>query len=91
MGVEFLEFDLGFKAVLGFHYHVYQFVSVGVPLFDAAQIPGTAFVVDDEGHNVMAQAFLKHKQSAHAAVAVLKGEDLLEPDEEVQNVIALGV
>jgi hypothetical protein len=61
VGAEFLEFDLGFKAILGFHYHVYEFVSVGVPLFDPAQVSGAAFVVDDEWHNSMAQAFLQHK------------------------------
>ena len=35
VGVEFLELDLGFDAVLGFHYHVHQFIPVVVPLFDA--------------------------------------------------------
>ena len=39
VGVELLELDLGFEAVLGFHYHVHQFISVGVPFFDATQIP----------------------------------------------------
>ena len=53
MGAEFLEFDLGF------HYHVYQFVPVVVPFFDATEVPRTAFVVDDEWHNIVAQAFLK--------------------------------
>ena len=33
VGVELLEFDLGFEAILGFHHHVYQFVPVGVPFF----------------------------------------------------------
>ena len=33
MGVELLELDLGFKTILGFHYHVYQFVVVIVPFF----------------------------------------------------------
>lgn len=89
MGVEFLEFDLGFEAVLGFHYHVHKFVSIGVPLFDAAQIPGAAFVVDDEWHHIVAQAFLKEDQSAYPSVAVLEGEYLLKADVEVQNVIAL--
>ena len=28
VGVEFLEFDLGLEAVLGFHHHIYQFVPV---------------------------------------------------------------
>ena len=40
VGVELLEFDLGFEAVLGFHDYVYQFVAIGVPFLDAAQIPG---------------------------------------------------
>lgn len=91
MGVELLEFDLGFEAVLGFHYHVYQFVAVDLPLFDTPEIAGAAFVVDDEWHNAVAQAFLEHKQSTHATVAVLEGEDFLEADVEVQNVIAFDV
>ena len=53
MGVEFLEFDLGFEAVLGFHDYVHKFVPVSVPLFDATQIPGTAFIVDDESKELM--------------------------------------
>ena len=91
MGVELLDLDLGFEAVLCFHYHVDQFVVVVVPLFDAPEIPGTAFVVDDEGHHIVAQAFLKEEQSAHTPVAVFKGEDFLKADVEVQNVIALDV
>ena len=91
MGVELLEFDLGFEAVLGFHYHVYQFVAVDLPLFDTPEIAGAALVVDDEWHNAVAQAFLEHKQSTHATVAVLEGEDFLEADVEVQNVIAFDV
>ena len=89
VGAEFLELDLGFEAVLGFHYHVHQFVVINLPLFDATEVAGTAFIVDDEGHNAVAQAFLEHKQSAHATVAVLKGEDLLEPDVEIQDMIPL--
>ena len=64
MGVEFLEFDLGFEAVLGFHHHVHQFVPVVVPLFDTSEVSGAALVVDDEGHNVVAQALLKQNESA---------------------------
>ena len=91
MGAEFLELDLSFEAVLGFHHHIYQFVPVGVPFFDAAQIPGAAFIVDNEGHHIVAQAFLEHQQSTNTAISVLEGEDLLEPDMEVQNVIALNL
>lgn len=89
MGVEFLEFDLGFEAVLGFHYHVYQFVPVCVPFLDALKVAGSAFVIDDEGHNIVAQAFLEQDQSTNTAIAVLEGEYLLEADVEVQNVVAL--
>ncbi len=89
MGAEFLEFDLGFEAVLGFHDYVYQFVPVGVPFFDATKVSGAAFIIDNEWHNVMAQAFLEHKQSADATVSILEGKDLLETDVEVQNVVAL--
>ena len=89
MGVEFLELDLGFEAVLGFHYHIHQFVVVFVPFLDATEVTGAALVVDDEWHHIVTQAFLEHKQSAHATVAVLEGKDLLEADVEVQNVIAL--
>ena len=72
VGVELLELDLGFEAVLGFHDHIHQFVPVGVPFLDAPKISGAAFVVDDKGHHIVAQTFLEHQQSAHATVAVLK-------------------
>ena len=91
VGVELLEFDLGFEAILGFHDYVQQFIVVFVPFFDAPEVSGAAFVVDDEWHNIVAQAFLEHKQSAHATVAVLEGKDFLKADVEVQNVIALNL
>ena len=59
VGVELLEFDLGFEAVLGFHDDVHQFVTVNLPFFDTPEVTGAAFVVDDERHNAVAQAFLK--------------------------------
>ena len=61
MGVEFLEFDLGFKTVLGFHYNVYQLIAIIVPFLDATEVTGAAFVIDDEWHNAVAQAFLEHQ------------------------------
>ncbi len=83
MGAEFLEFDLGFEAVLGFHYHIYQFIPVIMPFLDATKVTGAAFVVDDKGHHIVVQAFLEHQQSAHTAIAILKGEYLLKTDTEV--------
>ena len=46
-----------------------------MPLLDAPEVPGSAFIINDEGHDSVAQAFLEHDQSAHAAVAVLEGEE----------------
>lgn len=59
MGAELLKFNLGFEAVLGFHHNIYQFVPVAMPFLDATEVTGTAFVVYDEWHYIMAQAFLK--------------------------------
>ena len=62
-----------------------------MPFLDAAQVSGPALIVDDEGHSAMAQTLLKHNQSAHAAVAVLEGVDLLKPHMEVQDLIPLNL
>ena len=68
MGVELLELDLGFEAFLGFHDYIHQFVVVNLPFFDATEVAGAAFVVDDEGHHIVAQAFLEQDQSAHTTI-----------------------
>ena len=39
----------------------------------------------------MAQAFLKQNESTNTAVSILEGEDLLEPDMEIQDVIPLNL
>ena len=48
---------ISIKLTLGFHDYVYQFVPVGVPFFDAAEVTGAAVVVVDERHHIVAQAF----------------------------------
>ena len=48
VGAEFLALDLGFEAILGFHYHVYQFVPVVVPFFDTTVVTGTVLIINDE-------------------------------------------
>ena len=53
VGVEFLELDLGFEAVLGFHHNVYQFIPVNLPFFNTPEISGAAFIVDDESKELM--------------------------------------
>ena len=77
MGVEFLELDLGF------HHHIYQFISVIVPFLDTTEITGSALIIDDKRHDIMAKAFLKQNESTNTAISILEGEDLLEPDMEI--------
>ena len=72
MGVELLEFDLGFEAILSFHHHVYQFVVIFMPFFDAAEVSESTLVDNDERHNIVAQAFLKQNQYAHSTVVALE-------------------
>ena len=86
--METLQLDLGLKSLLSLHHHINQFIPIIVPFLDAPEVSGSALVIDNEGHNAMAQALLEHDQSAHAAVTILEGEDLLEPYMEVQNLIS---
>ena len=60
-----------------------------MPLLDTTEVSRSALVVDDKRHNAVAKAFLKQNESANTAIAVLKGEYLLEPDMEIQDVIPL--
>ena len=83
------QFDLGFKPVLRFHYYVDHLEAIIMPFLDAPEVSGSALIVDDEGHGTVAQAFLEHDQSANTAITVFEGEDLLEPDMEVQDLIPL--
>ena len=52
-------------------------------------ILATVFIIDDEGDDLVSEAFLYHDQSPQAAVSVFEGMDALEPDMEVQNVSQL--
>ena len=85
--MESLQLDLGLKPVLSLHHYVNHFEPVIVPFLDAPEVSGSALVIDNKGHNAMAQALLEHDQSANAAVLVLKGEDLLEAYMKVQDLI----
>jgi len=86
MGVEFLEFDLGAVTLLGFQDYFQEGVLVFVPGFDALDISRPAFIVQDEGHYVVAQAFLEHDESPYPAVAVAEGCKSEELHMEIQDV-----
>lgn len=56
------------------------------PFVEAAIIEELEFFGDDEGDNVVGEAFLEHYQAADSSVAVLEGVDAFELDVEVEDV-----
>ena len=86
---QFEVFMLGFKFSLELFRYRHQHTWIVIPFGDAVIVGCPALVVDDEWHNIVAQAFLKRNESTNTTVSVFKGEDLLEADVEVQNVITL--
>ena len=57
---EALQGDLGLEAHLGFHTDIHQDTAILVPLTDAVQIASAALIVNDEGCNLVPEAFLEH-------------------------------
>ena len=53
---------------------------VRIPEDDAFMVFSAVLIVDDEGDDLMAQAFFEHDQSAEAAVTVFEGVDPFETD-----------
>ena len=56
---------------------------VGAPIGDAMVVFAAVFVVDDKRIDAVAQAFLDHQHSAHAAIAIFKGVNRLKSSVEV--------
>ena len=57
------------------------------PLVETAVIVHLQIVCDDEGDDVVSQAFAEHYQATNATVAVLKRVDCLESLMEVDDVL----
>ena len=55
-----LQGDLSLKAHLGFHADIHQDTAILVPLAEAIQIAGATLIVNDEGCNLVPEAFLEH-------------------------------
>ena len=72
-----LETLLGFEAGGG------KDAAVQVPQAQALQVGGAALVVQDEGRNAVAQAFLEHQQPSDPAVPIVEGTDALKAHMEV--------
>ena len=73
-----LQLNLGVKAALGFHHHFRENAGIIVPLPEAFQISISPFVVNDEGHHIVAQALFEQNQPTDPAAAVLEGKNLLK-------------
>ena len=56
------------------------------PFAKAAIVEKLEGVCDDEGDDVISEAFLKHDEATHASVAILEGMNLLKADVEIKNV-----
>ena len=80
---QILQLNLGVKAALGFHHHFRQNAGIIVPFPETLQISVSPFIINDEGHHIVPQALFEHKQTANAAISVLKGKSSLKPDMEV--------
>ena len=79
-----LQGDLSLEAHLGFHADIHQNTAVLVPLADAIQIASAALIIDDEGRNLMPEAFLEHQQASNATITILKGTDAFKSNMEVE-------
>lgn len=84
---EALQGDLGLETHLGFHADIHQDTTILVPLTDAVQIAGATFIINDEGRNLVTEAFFEHQQAPNAAIAILEGTDALEADMEIENLM----
>lgn len=82
---EALQGDLSLETHLGFHTDIHQNTTILVPLAYAVQIAGAAFIVDDEGSNLVPEAFLENQQTTDAAITIFKGVDTLEADMEIKD------
>ena len=88
---EALQGDLSLETHLGFHADIHQNTAILVPLADAIQITGAAFIVDDKGRDLVPEAFLEHQQASNAAIAICEGTDALEPNMELKNLMEADV
>ena len=85
--MELLQGDLGLKAHLSFHADIDQDAAIIVPLTDAVEVAGAALIVDDEGYDIVTEAFLEHQQATDTTVAILEGADTLKLHVEIQNLM----
>ena len=80
-----LQIDLGGEALLGFLTGNKQGRFVVVPITEALEILSTAFIIQDERHDFVAEALFEHQESADATVTILEGMNPFKSNVEVQD------
>ena len=76
----------GFVLILGREAGVCEVAINMTPFAKATIIEELEVVCDDEGDDVISEAFLKHDKAAHASVAILERMNLLKADMKVEDV-----
>ena len=56
------------------------------PFMQTSVVEHLQFIGDDEGHDMIGQALLKHQQATYSAIAILEGMDALKTNMEIQNI-----
>lgn len=79
-----------FEPCLGVGYGFLQDLRVFIPGLEALEVGGSGFVGEDEGADVVAEAFLQEDDAACAAVVVVEGADAFKLDVEAQEPVQVG-
>ena len=64
-----------FETILCLSNNANKHIRIFVPFTESLQILGPSLIIKDEGHYSVSQTLLKHNQSSHTSVSILKGED----------------
>ena len=76
----------GFVLVLGGEDGVCEIAVYMAPFTKAAIIEELEVVCDDEGDDVISEAFLEHDEAPNTSIAILEGMNLLEANVEIKDV-----
>ena len=76
----------GFILILGREASVCEVAINVTPFAKATIVEEFQVVCDDEGDDVVSEAFFEHDEATHATVTILEGMNLLETDMKVKNV-----
>jgi hypothetical protein len=76
----------GFILILGGETGICEVAINVTPLMKSAIIEHLQIICDDEGDDVVSEAFHEHNEATYASIAILEGMNLLEADMEIKDV-----